>query len=115
MVTFPAVAGGKITVALSELPPLAQVNGWVVGTASGFATPLILVRADANTITATEAVCTHMHCTVGYNGLNKELECPCHGSHYELNGMVIDGPATMTGPLVPHATTFDGTTLVITI
>lgn len=38
--------------------------------------------------------CTHMGCLVAFNGVEREWECPCHGSRFALDGAVLQGPAT---------------------
>lgn len=49
---------------------------------------------DAGGIYAMTAICTHMGCTVnGWNG--NVFPCPCHGSQYDLNGAVVQGPAPL--------------------
>jgi Rieske Fe-S protein len=56
---------------------------------------VILIR-ESGKVSALEARCTHLGCRIG--GLRDEvLECPCHGSRYNLKGQVLKGPAT--GPL----------------
>lgn len=54
---------------------------------------IIFVRETETTVVALGAVCTHKQCIVGYNAGKKRIECPCHGSAYELTGKVISGPA----------------------
>lgn len=38
-------------------------------------------------------VCSHLGCILKYNSQEHTFECPCHGSRYDLNGKVVDGPA----------------------
>ncbi|HEX6249087.1 MAG TPA: FAD-dependent oxidoreductase [Nocardioidaceae bacterium] len=43
---------------------------------------------------AVSPTCTHMGCLVSFNGVEKAWECPCHGSRFDLDGAVLQGPAT---------------------
>ena len=38
-------------------------------------------------------VCTHMKCILNWNGSEKSWDCPCHGSRFDVDGGVIEGPA----------------------
>lgn len=50
---------------------------------------------DADGVThAVSPTCTHMGCLVAFNGVEKAWECPCHGSRFDLDGAVLQGPAT---------------------
>lgn len=46
---------------------------------------------DGNVV-ACSAVCPHMGCIVHFNKAEKSWDCPCHGSRFELDGSVIEGP-----------------------
>lgn len=38
-------------------------------------------------------VCTHMKCAVSFNGAEKTWDCQCHGSRFDVNGKILEGPA----------------------
>lgn len=38
-------------------------------------------------------VCTHMKCSVSFNGAEKTWDCQCHGSRFDVNGKILEGPA----------------------
>lgn len=50
---------------------------------------------------AVSATCTHLGCQVSFNRVEKEWQCPCHGSRFALDGSVLQGPATRALPPRP--------------
>ena len=44
--------------------------------------------------------CTHMGCTVGWNATDRTWDCACHGSRYDVEGNVLQGPAKIALPRV---------------
>jgi Rieske Fe-S protein len=62
--------------------------------------PLLVTQPTAGEIHVFSAVCTHQRCTVlpGHG----ELDCPCHGSRFDLTtAKVIGGPAPRPLPEIP--------------
>lgn len=55
-------------------------------------------RDDDGTVHAVEATCTHLGCIVGFNDAERTWECPCHGSRFDIDGAVLQGPALRSLP-----------------
>lgn len=45
-------------------------------------------------------VCPHMGCLVSWNDAEKSWECPCHGSRFDCQGHMLNGPANTDLPAV---------------
>ncbi|KND45614.1 MULTISPECIES: FAD-dependent oxidoreductase [Streptomyces] len=51
-------------------------------------------RDEDGSLHAVSARCTHMGCLVGFNRAERMWECPCHGSRFDVEGRIVQGPAT---------------------
>ena len=67
--------------------------------------PAMLIHT-ANGFSALSLTCTHLGCTVEQN--KDEFVCPCHGSHFNLDGKLLHGPAAKTLASLHIETTEDG-------
>ncbi|MCK0114188.1 FAD-dependent oxidoreductase [Ornithinimicrobium sp. F0845] len=56
-------------------------------------------RDDDGLLHEVSAHCTHLGCVVRFNDAERSWDCPCHGSRFDINGTVLNGPATE--PLAP--------------
>jgi len=83
-----------------------QTNGGAV-----YANNLIIARDNTGKFVALYDVCTHAGCTIQFNGTN-QFPCPCHGSIFDENGNVVNGPATQA--LKKYTTSLVGNILTIT-
>ena len=55
---------------------------------------VVLRRQTEKEVAAISLVCTHLGCTV--NRVETGFLCPCHGSQYDSDGLVVGGPAPKT-------------------
>jgi cytochrome b6-f complex iron-sulfur subunit len=78
---------------------LANVPAMLIHTKSGFS--------------ALSLTCTHLGCTVEQN--KDEFVCPCHGSHFDLNGKLLHGPAAKPLASLHIETTEDGKLILHTV
>lgn len=47
---------------------------------------------DGN-IHAVDTTCTHLGCELSWNSAETSWDCPCHGSRFDIEGHVLNGPA----------------------
>jgi Rieske Fe-S protein len=72
----------------------------------------LVARTNTSTFSAIDATCTHEGCTV--NGASGAIYvCPCHGSRYNRNGQVVNGPAKAS--LRQYNTTFANDVVTIAL
>ena len=108
------MCGAQICVDLAhpQNAALNAVNGFrqiTLGT-----TRVAIVRTSDTTFATVNARCTHAGCAVSqFQSAMQRLRCPCHGSQFNIDGTVAQGPAA--APLPVFANDFSGTTLMITV
>lgn len=70
------------TVPLGSVTFIQEIKAWLV--------------RDSEGIYAISAICTHLGCTIGEG--EEKFVCPCHGSEFDFNSRVLQGPATKSLP-----------------
>ena len=85
------VRAAKLSISLDKLEQLKKVDGWMVVKLQD--KQFILIRDTETTVKVFDPACTHKKCVVAYNPKAKRMECPCHGSVYNIEGKVLNGPA----------------------
>jgi glycine/D-amino acid oxidase-like deaminating enzyme/nitrite reductase/ring-hydroxylating ferredoxin subunit len=50
-------------------------------------------RDPAQQVHAVSITCTHMGCRLNWNNGDTSWDCPCHGSRFDVDGSILDGPA----------------------
>ncbi|MEA5465965.1 QcrA and Rieske domain-containing protein [Leptothoe sp. PORK10 BA2] len=73
--------------------------------------PVIVIRdpANADGLIALNSVCNHQGCDVAWK--NDAFVCPCHGSKFNIDGSLANGPAT--APLAPYEVMIDGDLVLV--
>ncbi len=51
-------------------------------------------RDEAGDLHRYSAICPHLGCIVGWNKADSTWDCPCHGSRFDAQGRVLNGPAS---------------------
>ena len=97
--TTAAPAGGAIA-KTSDVP---VGSGVIVG-------EVVITQPVAGEFNGLSAKCTHKGCTVN-KVADGTIDCPCHGSKFNLDGTVANGPATK--PLENKAISVEGDSIVL--
>ena len=50
-------------------------------------------RDEQGALHERSATCTHVGCVVSWNAAERSWDCPCHGSRFDIDGRVLNGPA----------------------
>jgi glycine/D-amino acid oxidase-like deaminating enzyme/nitrite reductase/ring-hydroxylating ferredoxin subunit len=84
----------KDRIAPSELSDAEQIPRGEGGLVRAHGKLLAVYRDDAGETHVRSAVCTHLGCIVRWNDAERSWDCPCHGSRFDVDGSVLNGPAT---------------------
>lgn len=71
---------------------------------------VVVTQPSAGEFKGFSAICTHAGCTVN-EVAEGTINCPCHGSKFNLDGSVANGPASK--PLEAQAVTVQGDSIVL--
>jgi Rieske Fe-S protein len=50
-------------------------------------------RDDSGALHRVSATCSHVGCHLHWNSFERCWDCPCHGSHFAIDGTALNGPA----------------------
>lgn len=96
-------ATGGVEAALAKASDVPVGSGVIVD-------DIVVTQPARGVFTAMSAVCTHAGCTVN-KIVDGVIVCPCHGSKFNLDGSVAEGPATR--PLKGRAVAVEGDSIVL--
>ena len=76
-----------------ELDDVAQINSGEGAIVRRGLAKVAVHRDDNGVLHERSAFCTHLGCVVQWNSIEKTWDCPCHGSRFQTDGHVVNGPA----------------------
>lgn len=68
-------------------------KGFVQDMQSPMSPAIAIADPSGSGIIAMNSMCTHQGCSVEWNADDQLLKCPCHGSQFNPDGTVAQGPA----------------------
>jgi len=102
----PSAPGGPATPVANAIAKTADVpvgSGVIVG-------EIVVTQPSAGVFKGLSAKCTHAGCTVN-KVADGTIDCPCHGSKYNLDGSVSNGPAQK--PLEIKTVSVEGDSIIL--
>lgn len=103
---FPAATPDKFTLGQAGIFYRQEAKTYIAHIAAGSPTLLtgqaladqfdsesFVKDSDGSVWVALYQRCVHLGCTVPFRNDCVSFKCPCHGSHYNVSGEFIDGPA----------------------
>lgn len=94
----------------STVVKIGKPENFLAGTQKLLPDSKLIISSTEDGIFAMSAVCTHLGCTVG--SVEWGHQCPCHGSKFDRNGLVIRGPAPKPLPWLKINQAPDGSLVV---
>jgi Rieske Fe-S protein len=76
-----------------ELDDVSQINSGEGAIVRRGMAKIAVHRDDDGVLHERSAFCTHLGCVVQWNSIEKTWDCPCHGSRFQTDGHVVNGPA----------------------
>jgi Rieske Fe-S protein len=106
-------AAKKLGIGLDKAPDLKSVGGSAILKVKG--RDILFVRDSETTVKAFDPICSHKKCQVGYKKDSNRIECECHGSKFTLDGVVLNGPATVNLTTLPATLDAANGRIIVTV
>ncbi len=97
------ITGGTAPEAIAKTSAVPVGSGLIVG-------EVVVTQPAAGDFKGFSSTCTHAGCTLN-EVADGTIKCPCHGSKFNLDGSVAQGPATK--PLTPQAVAVQGDSIFL--
>ena len=103
-------ANGYLTVNIDPNSSIAKTgNAAMINSSQG---TLLVDHPSGTTYNVLSSICTHQSCTIdSFDSASAQFVCNCHGSRFDVNGAVKQGPAG--DPLTKYSSQFINNQLII--
>jgi cytochrome b6-f complex iron-sulfur subunit len=106
------ISNGTVTVNITSSSAIAKVGsaGIILYSSGSF----LVDHPSATVYNAFTTVCPHQGCAIdSFDSGSNQFVCLCHGSRFDINGKVVQGPASSA--LQQYQTQFTNNQLIITL
>ena len=86
-------------------PDLAPPNGWTTVKEPSALLDILVAKLPNGALVALWRICSHGACPLVWNASTEQAQCECHGSRFDTEGQVLNGPATESIRTFPTAQT----------
>jgi Rieske Fe-S protein len=108
------VVNNEISISLGSSSPIANKNTRALVKYNNGNRAILVEHNSDDTYKAISGICTHENCIVSaYDAGSNVFVCPCHNSRFDLNGNVVQGPAS--SKLRGYNTRVENNSLIITL
>lgn len=81
-----------VKIYLKDYPDLSIISG--IASIQINQETAFLKRTSNSSVVCFNSACTHAGCPISYLKAQNKFNCSCHGSQFDINGQVIQGPAS---------------------
>ena len=109
-----SVVNNKISISLDASSPIVNKDTRALVLYNNNAGAIIVEHNSDDTYKAISGICTHQGCIIAdFEGSSSDFVCPCHNSKFDMNGNVVQGPASTN--LAGYNTRVENNSLIITL
>ena len=109
-----SVVNNKISISLDPSSPIINKDTRALVLYNNNSGAIIVEHNSDDTYKAISGICTHQGCIIAdFEGGSNDFVCPCHNSKFDLNGHVVQGPASTN--LAGYNTIVQNNSLVISL
>ncbi|GAB4289850.1 MAG: hypothetical protein Kow0090_02750 [Myxococcota bacterium] len=101
----------KVAFSISKAENLKEVGATSVLEIKG--EKILFIRVSETEVKGLSSNCTHQKCDLKYNKQSQKIECQCHGSKFDTDGKVLNGPAEKD--LRNYSARLDGERIILEI